>query len=46
MRPYANALRISDEVGHLIYNDCEVLYLSLNRYARDRYKVVLGLRLR
>jgi hypothetical protein len=46
MRPYAKALSISDEIGHLMYPDCEVFYVSLNRYARDRYELVLDLRLR
>lgn len=46
MRPYAKALSTSDEIGHLMYNDCEVFYVSLNRYAQDRYELVLDLRLR
>lgn len=46
MRPYAKALSTSDEIGHLMYEDCEVFYVSLNRYARDRYELVLDLRLR
>ena len=46
MRPYAKALSTSDEIGHLMYEDCAVFYVSLNRYARDRYELVLDLRLR